>query len=143
MTVDEIIEAWNADAPISELDLGKASRDIPKLHAKYYALYAEAKREIAKAKYLYKRMRAEKTEFLINPTDDVMSKYGWEYPDRTILKSEIKDYLDGDSELLKLDLKCQEAELKCETLQEILRMIHARNWLIKNAIDDRSFLHGD
>lgn len=143
MTSDEIIELWNCEAPISDTDLGRASREIPELHAKYYAMYIDAKREVSKARYLYKRMRHEKNEFLINPTQEATQKYGWEYPDRKILKSDLKDYLDGDSELLKLDMKAQEAELKVETLQEILRVIHARNWLIKNALDDRSFLHGE
>ena len=143
MTVDEIIDSWNADAPISELDLGKSSREIPRLHAKYYSMYIDAKREIAKARYLFKKIRAQKYEFMINPTQEAMAEHGWVYPDRTILKSELKDYLEGDSELLKIEFKMNECELKADALQEILKQINNRNWLINNALKDRSFLHGE
>ncbi len=143
MNSEDIINEWNNDAPINEIGLGDQSRDIPKLHAKYYKMLIDARKEIAKAKFLYKRMRSEKNEFLINPTQEVADQFGWEMPDRTILKSDIKDILDGDSELLKIDLKAQEAEIKVDLLQDIMKMIHSRNWLIKNALDDRNFLHGD
>lgn len=143
MTADEIVRMWNEDAHVNTTNLGKASTDIPLLHSKYTEILMTAKREVAKAKYLYKRMRGLKNEFFINPTQEDASKYDWEMPDRTILKSEVKDLLDCDDELCKIDLKVQEAELKVDILNDIIRMIHSRNWLIKNAIDDRNFLNGE
>jgi hypothetical protein len=143
MTTDEIIELWNNDAPISELELGASARLIPQLHSKYYKIYIDAKREQNKSRFVLKRLRSEKTEFIINPTQEATQQHGWEVPDRKILKSEIKDYLDSDSEILKLEYKLAECELKVETLQEILKQIHGRNWIVKAALDDRAFLHGE
>ena len=143
MTTDDIINEWNQDAPISELELGRSARKIPELHSKYYAMYIEAKREQAKARMVLKRLKSEKAEFLINPSMEVAQEKSWEIPDRKILKGEIKDYLEGDSDICKLEYKLMECELKVETLQEVLKQIHNRNWIIKAALDDRSFLHGD
>ncbi|MGI9569007.1 MAG: recombination mediator protein UvsY [Desulfobulbia bacterium] len=143
MEIDDIIEMWNKDAPISEIDLGRTSREIPKLHAKYYGLMIEAKREIIRTRGAFKRLRAMKADFLANPTHEVSEEMNWEYPDRTILKGEIKDYLEGDKQLVKVTMQIEELDLKIELIQEILKQVHGRNWLINNALKDRAFLHGE
>lgn len=143
MTAEEILAEWTADAPISEIDLGGASRNIQNLHAKYSNYLLEAKSEIAKARYLYKRMRGLKYEFFLNPNLEDSEEYGWEMPERPIMRTEIKDLLDTDKDLLKLDMTIQEADAKLGLVDSILRQILNRNWLVKNAIEDRAFLHGE
>lgn len=140
--IDEIEDMWGVDCKIDPLDLSKSARQVPELHSKYYPLYSASKRKLFKLKAGYKLLKADKIEFLSNPTED-HSDRGWEYPDRLILKNEINNYLDADSEMLKLELKIAEQDLLVEFLSDILKQLNQRTWLVKNIQDERKFMHGE
>ena len=142
MTVDQIITEWNQDAPITALDLGKQARQIPQLHAKYLALYRNVKNDLVKLRSYHKQLRAEKREWLNNPTAEHHAQ-GWVYPKRKILKNEYNDFLDADPHIMDAQTKVDLAEIRFEVISEIMKQINNRNWFIQSAIKDRSFLNGD
>ena len=141
MTEEEIMDEWVKDAPINESDLAGSARAIPILHTKYYPEYYRAKKKLAYMKIGLKKLKHDKEEFLCNPTQEDLDK-GWEYPDRKLLKNDIRPFLEGEEDILKAEVKIAAQTELVEMLNDILRQISNRNFIITNMIKDRDFLHG-
>ena len=139
--MDNIEAEWSVDCKIDVLDLTEASRVSPYLHAKYYPIYSKARRKLFKMKIAYKKLKAEKHEFLNNPDQERINA-GWKYPDRMVLKNEIPNFIDSDAALLTLELNIGEQDLLVDFLQDILKQIANRNWIIRNILEDRKFMSG-
>ena len=56
---------------------------------------------------------------------------------KTILKADINDYVDSDSEMIEMNLKISMQQEIVDVLEEIMKGINGRNWIIKNALDWR------
>ena len=141
MTLEEIHQQWEVDSPIDELRLSTAAADIPKLHHKWLMVLTESKRELMKLRIAYKKLKSQKHDFLENPTKDDLDR-GWKYPDKRIIKSDIPRWLEGDDDMLKLELRIGEAEKKLQTVEEIMKEIGRRNWNIRLIFDEKKFMAG-
>ena len=142
MQTTEILKLWEEDCKINELDLQQSAREIPELHAKYIKLYQIEKSLLIRLRIAAKRLRLQKYEFLINPTEEGM-KLGWEIPPQgKLLKNEANLYLEGDKDILKLELQVNEQDEKVELLKDIIKAIRERNFIIRNIIEDRRWMEG-
>lgn len=142
MKIEEIESLWSEDSIITDIDLSREASKIPQLHAKYYQIYIREKMILLKYRNEYKKLKLEKHEFLINPTEDKFND-GWKLPAQgKILKNEINTYLDGDDLLLQQELKIGIQEEKVTFLKSIIDSINTRNFIIKNMIEDRRFMSG-
>jgi hypothetical protein len=140
--IEEIESLWSEDSIITDIDLSREASKIPQLHAKYYQIYIREKMILLKYRNEYKKLKLEKHEFLINPTEDKFND-GWKLPAQgKILKNEIHTYLDGDDLLLQQELKIGIQEEKVTFLKSIIDSINTRNFIIKNMIEDRRFMAG-
>lgn len=143
MKLEEIYEMWEKDAPIDVTDLQESSAKIPMLHSKYYKIYLQEKKLLHVLLKNYKQLKHEKTEFLINPTEEDVKEKGWKIPERgKIYRTELQTYLEGDSDLLDLELKINVQQEKTEFLKSIIQSFSSRGYLIKNIIEDRKFMQG-
>jgi hypothetical protein len=143
MYFEDIQKCWDSDSKIDSTNIGQESIRTPQLHAKYIKLYFAEKTKLLKHQHAYKTLRAEKKEFFINPTKEVMQEKQWKIPERgKILKSEIEFFLDYDSELLEMELKIGVQQEKVEYLKMILQSINGRTFVIKNFIEERKWLSG-
>lgn len=145
MTLDEILKEWANDAPINKNKLDEESLNISVLHAKYISLFA---RERA----LYMKMLREKTrvfELLVEYYNGNMTNEECE----TLLnrKQSLKDHtklpkdfltkkIENDPLYSDMILKIGIQETKLETLKDILKTVHSRNFLIKNTIEFKKFM---
>ena len=142
MKIEEIESLWSEDSIITDIDLSREASKIPQLHAKYYQIYIREKMILLKYRNEYKKLKLEKHEFLINPTEDKFND-GWKLPAQgKILKNEIHTYLDGDNLILQQELKIGIQEEKVTFLKSIIDSINTRNFIIKNMIEDRRFMAG-
>lgn len=142
MKIEEIESLWSEDSIITDMDLSREASKIPQLHAKYYQIYIREKMILLKYRNEYKKLKLEKHEFLINPTEDKFND-GWKLPAQgKILKNEIHTYLDGDDLILQQELKIGIQEEKVTFLKSIIDSINTRNFIIKNMIEDRRFMAG-
>jgi len=140
--IEEIESLWSEDSIITDIDLSREASKIPQLHAKYYKIYIREKMILLKYRNEYKKLKLEKHEFLINPTEDKFND-GWKLPAQgKILKNEIHTYLDGDDLILQQELKIGIQEEKVTFLKSIIDSINTRNFIIKNMIEDRRFMAG-
>lgn len=143
MNFEDLQNAWDSDSKIDSTNIGQESIQTAQLHAKYIKIYSAEKMKLIKFQHNYKLLRAQKKEFFINPTKELMVEKQWKIPDRgKILKSEIESFLDYDNELLELELKIGIQQEKVEYVKMILQSINGRTFAIKNFIEERKWLSG-
>lgn len=136
MTLDEIITLWNEDADIDQTKLDTESLLIPKLHGKYWKMLNHERLLLRKYESDMKKLLLQKYEFLTQgPTKETVEK-GWELPPSgKVIKSDVDRYLDADSDMIDMSLKIGIQKEKVSILEDIIRSINNRNWIIRNAIE--------
>lgn len=143
MKTDEIITMWDEDSQLDSTELGKESLRIPQLHSKYMKELYLAKSLLTKLTHDYKSMQRLKYEYyqgILSKED--LDKYGWDVQPLKILKSDIPLYLESDVDLQTIKTKIQSTEDKLEILENIIKTLNNRGYLIKNAIEWSRFQHG-
>lgn len=136
MKLEDIFQIWREDSVIEKDELGDESLKISKLHQKYHEIYTNERLVLRKYEAQQKALKLEKYEFLTQgPTRETEEK-GWILPDSgRVLKSEVNNYLDADSNIIEMNLKIGLQHEKIELLSSIIKLLMNRNFQIKNAID--------
>ena len=140
MTLEELQQSVDRDLKIDDTELDTESIKIPLLHNKYLQHYNKFSLLLKKAEYEQKVLKRQKWEYYTGKSDPSVYK---EKPfDLKILKVDVHIYMDSDEELQRADQK--EAYLKqvVSYLEQVLRSINTRNFIIKNAIDWKKFTSG-
>ena len=140
MTLEELQQSVDRDLKIDDTELDTESIKIPLLHNKYLQHYNKFSLLLKKSEYEYRVLKRQKWEYYTGKSDASVYK---EKPfDLKILKADIHIYMDSDEELQRADQK--EAYLKqvVSYLEQVLRSINSRNFIIKNAIDWKKFTSG-
>lgn len=143
MRLQEILDEWREDCKLDALRLQEEAARVPTLHEKYGRMLAVERSRLRELRVRAKRLRLEKYEFLVNPTHDKF-KEGWTVPSRggKMYKGEAELYLDGDPDLLDLEMRAQAQDEKVEQLKSILQSVNQRTWIIKDIIEHRKFEAG-
>ena len=140
MTLEELQQSVDRDLKIDDTELDTESIKIPLLHNKYLQHYNKFSLLLKKSEYEYRVLKRQKWEYYTGKADTSVYK---EKPfDLKILKADVHIYMDSDEELQRADQK--EAYLKqvVSYLEQVLRSINTRNFIIKNAIDWKKFTSG-
>lgn len=141
-----ILEMWQKDCEIDEMQLDESSRDSAKLHGKYLELMTVNKltlrrreaefKVLLKNKWLHYNGKLSKAE---------IDKFGWEYDPLnglTVLKGDMDKFYDSDSDIQAAQSKIEYLEEVDKTLKEILENIKWRSNTIKNIIEWKKFTSG-
>ncbi len=139
MKIDDIIEEWQKDAKIDDVELDTEALNVPLLHAKYLKMYAQEKVKLKKYKMDYKTLRKVLSEYYrgdLNHPDDLEDLGRDPWP-KAVLKQDIPQYIEGDDDMIKLVGKMVYQEEVVSLLEDILKSINNRGFQIKNAIDWR------
>lgn len=136
------MEEWAKDAQIDKTELGDESLNIPKLHHKYYTILVRAKLDLKKLDSEMKKLRLDKYEYYTQGASEEHLARGWKPLRKMIIKSETPIYMDGDEDIINLNLKIGYQHEKIEFLMDILKCIHNRNFQLKNALDWQKFIGG-
>jgi len=59
------------------------------------------------------------------------------------LRSDVDRYIQADSDIINISLKIDYHSARANFLEDIIKTIHSRNFVIKNMIDVLKFQHGD
>ena len=132
---------WEKDSIIDPDNLHTESLNTPVLHAKYHDMFnnilllkkkaEQQKRNIRHQKYEYYTGKADPDVYMENP-----------FPKKIRDKDTLQKYMDADESLSQSSLKVEYYDVMLSYLQDILKMIHNRNYQIKNAIDFQKFASG-
>ena len=143
MKTEEIIAEWKKDSEIDKTELGKESLRIPQLHSKYLNEFYIGKAAYAKYNQDYKSTYKLKHQYYQGLlSKEQLDELGWEQQPLKILKTDIPIYLESDDDLQVIKNKIQLTEYKLEILENIIKTLNNRGFLIKNAIDWARFQNG-
>lgn len=143
MKIETIFEMWNEDSKIDKTNLSEESIKTPSLHNKYIQILFHEKAVLKKYESEYKVLRLQKYEFYTQGHTQETKDMGWQLPSiGKILKNDVNQYLEADSDLIKLNLKIGIQHEKVSVLESIIDSLNKRTFVIKNSIEFQKFQLG-
>lgn len=144
MNIEELHDMWENDCHIDDDRLDKASVATPNLHAKYLRFLIQHKMKLAALQTEYNLMRQRKFRYYRGEmSKNELEELNWQqWQGVKPLKNEMEEFLDGDSDLNKITIKCEYIKGMIEAFESILGQIKARDWQIRNAITWKQFIAG-
>ena len=143
MNLSNIKEMIQKDLTMDKSELDLESLKTPQLHSKYLNFLMDEKLVLAKLESDLKIL--VKTKWLYytgKMSQEELDFYGYEPFQLNILKQDIDKFMQSDDELINLNNKVTYQSEKVRFLEETLKMITNRQWLIRSAIDWIKFSHG-
>ena len=145
MKIEELHDMWDSDCSIDDDHLDKASIHTAKLHSKYLRLLIQHKMKIAALQAEYNVLRQTKFRYYRGELskDELKDRGCDQWQGIKPLKNEMDEFLTGDSDLNRIDIKVAYIIVMVEALDSILSQNKARDWQIRNAITWRQFVAGN
>ena len=140
MTLEELQQSVNKDFKLDDTELDTESVNIQLLHNKYLIHFNKFSLLLKKSEYDHKSMIRDKWEYYTGKADPSVYK---EKPfDIKVLKADVHIYMDSDPDLQKADQKVAYLNQIVKYLEQVLRSVNNRTFLIKNAIEWKKFTSG-
>ena len=144
MDTNDIAALWAKDSVIDETNLVGESKKIPQLHSKYYNLFYREVLLVKKLKAEYKELERLKREYYDGSmAEEDLREQGWKPFRLKVLRNDVDKYIQSDKDIIKLSLTIDYHTANSNYLEDIIRTIHSRNFIIKNMIDMLKFQAGD
>jgi len=143
MTLEALHTEWakDQDLPLDRPD--KAIRDVPLLHAKWWRYYTDERQRYLLLKQEHDGLRHAKFEWYVGRLDETeREKYGWPHQHLRIVRQEVETYLNSDADLRPLAGKLEIQETKLKFIEDAIKHINARGYLIHSYIDFLKFSQG-
>lgn len=143
MTLDDIRNMIEKDLAMDKTELDLESIKTPQIHSKYLNFLMDEKLLLTKQESDLKKL--SKTKWLYytgKMSQEELDFYGYEPFQLNILKQDIDKFMESDDEIIKLNNKVKYQKEKVYFLEETIKMINNRQWLIRSAIDWIKFSHG-
>jgi hypothetical protein len=140
MKIEELQTQWASDAHIDTSSLVHESSKVPLLHSKYYAYLLDERLLLLKLKHHQEELSLVLEGFFSKTlTSEELSKHELVYSDKRVLKVDLEKNIAAHPKMVALTLKIGVQHEKVKFLEDILKMIHNRNFTIKNVIDMKKF----
>lgn len=144
MDTNDIATLWAKDSVIDETNLVGESKKIPQLHSKYYNLFYKEVLRVKKLKADYKELERLKREYYDGSmAEEDLKEQGWKPFRLKVLRNDVDKYIQSDKDIIKLSLTIDFHTANSNYLEDIIRTLHSRNFIIKNMIDMLKFQAGD
>ena len=144
MDTNDIAALWAKDSVIDETNLVGESKKIPQLHSKYYNLFYREVLRVKKLKAEYKELERLKREYYDGSmAEEDLREQGWKPFRLKVLRNDVDKYIQSDKDMIKLSLTIDYHTANSNYLEDIIRTLHSRNFIIKNMIDMLKFQAGD
>jgi|2_EtaG_2_1085320.scaffolds.fasta_scaffold42258_2 hypothetical protein len=141
MKIENIMDEWNADSKIDTDRLAEVQADSPYVHNKYLKIYHDEKMRFHALGFQLKSLMRLKREYYLghlNNKED-LAEHGFPPWEKSVLRSEVYTYVDGDSDVIKLNMKIAAQQEKLKYLESIIKELGGRNWQIRNIIEWNKF----
>lgn len=145
MKLEDIHLEWDKDSIIDILHLNKESSRTGPLHSKYWKILTQERITLKHLEKKYEKLYSDKFWFYMNGEDEESRALGWKLPARgsSFIKKEAKQFTDIDPDVVELSLKLAVLNEKVTLLEDIIKNIHQRSFVISNIIQEKKFQHGD
>lgn len=143
MTLADYQDEWERDARIETSALDEAARNVPMLHAKWWRYYTDARLRWKNLDLKYKALYRQRYEYWSGRLDDAERiKLGWDVQPLKILSPQLPMYLEADNLLQEMARKRILIEETNRFLEDVIKSINGRGFVIKNMIDFIRFSQG-
>lgn len=143
MNIDELNAMWNSDCKIDDTNLASESSRTPQLHNKYYLMYIKEGLRSKKLKSELIELEQAKAEYYSGSMDEEeLKQRGWKPNRLKILKADLNRYIESDKDIINMSLKVAYQEAITKYLEDIVKQINNRNFLIKNMLEWLKFTNG-
>ena len=140
MTLDELQQLVDKDLKLDDTELDTESARIPLLHNKYLQHFNKFSLLQKKAQQEFNSLEREKWEYYTGKADE--SVYREKPFDLKVLKADVHIYINSDPDIQKADQKVAYLNQVVKYLEQVLRGVNNRTFLIKNAIEWKKFTSG-
>lgn len=143
--LEKVLKEWEEDCQIQP-NLSEASRETPKLHAKYLQYYTFSKLQLKRAETSQRILLKDKWLHYHGKLDeDTIREKGWK-PDPLdglkVLKGDLDRFFDSDPDIQKSINQIDYYKQLVETIKEMVDNIKWRHATIKNMLEWRRFESG-
>jgi|TARA_R100000005_G_C4869905_1_gene126933 hypothetical protein len=143
MTLEELKAMIIGDLEIDKTELDLESIKTPQIHNKYLSILMEEKLTLTRLRNDYSAIKKNKWLYYTGKmSQEELDFFEWEPFQHNILKADIDKFMDSDDDILKIRTKITFQEEKVSFIEETLKMINNRQWLIRSAIDWIKFTNG-
>ncbi|HYT45038.1 MAG TPA: recombination mediator protein UvsY [Methylomirabilota bacterium] len=126
MDLNSLNEKYQTDVKVNQLELENEAQRSPNLHAEYVRYWTEERRILFALLREMKVLRLEKDDFYSKGPSKEQKAKGWEYPGGMILKTKVPVYIEADKQVVELQEKIDEAQIKVDALEKIVQQLSYR-----------------
>ena len=143
MNLEELKNSITKDSQIDSTELGNESLKIPQIHSKYLNMLTELRLLLSKLQHDFAILRLRKWKMYTGKaSQEELESWGEEPFDLDILKTDVDKFMDADKTLIDLKLKISLNETKIKMIEEFLKSVNNRNFMIRSAIDWQKMMNG-
>ena len=144
MKFEELESRWAIDSEISG-NLFEESIKTPKLHAKWYSILNSERKLFYKIDKMLTEMEVVLDSYYSRTIsfEDLQKHELGDLPDRTALKTDIPKLIAVHPKIIDLKIAKGQQLNKISYLEDIIKCIHARPFILRDAIEWRKFEAGN
>ena len=143
MTLEALHNLWNTESQIDFSQPDSVIRNIPILHHQWWQRYTTERLQYVAVKQEYDKLRHKRMEWYTGRLDDVERKnLGWDPQPLRLVRGEVDAYLNADPLLFGLQGKVETQETKLKFLEDVIKQVNQRSFLVKNWIEWQRFSQG-
>ena len=143
MNLDNLKELITKDSIVDSTELGIESLKIPQLHSKYLTILADVKLLLAKQQNDLAVLKLRKWKIYTGKVSkEELDEWKEEPSELTLLKSDVEQFVEADPKIIELKLKITVNEVKLRMVEEFIKSLNNRNFMIKSAIDWQKMMNG-
>jgi hypothetical protein len=143
MNLENLKELIIKDSQIDSTELGIESLKIPQIHSKYLTILSDVKLLLTKQQSDLAILKLRKWKiFTGKASQEELESWGEEACDFTLLKSDVEQFVEADPKVIELKSKIAVSEVKLRMVEEFIKSVNNRNFMIKSAIEWQKMMNG-
>lgn len=140
MKITELLSEIEIDSKVDIHNVDKESVKIPSMHAKYLTYRTQEKLILKSLNIEYSSLYKERWVFYTGKATP--DKYKEENFDLKVMRGDVDIFLSADNKLAELKSRISVQETKVEAIDEYLKALMQRHWMLSNAIKWQNMMNG-
>lgn len=143
MRLEDIHAQWAIDQEFDTSMPDVMLRQVPKLHHKWWGIYSTERERFLVSKNKHDELYVAKYNWYTGRmSEEERVERQWPRQPLRMVKEEAKRYTESDVEVATLRLKMDQIELRLKYLEDILKHINQRSFMVKTYVDFLRFSQG-
>ena len=143
MNLEDLKLNISKDALVDSSELGNEAIKTPQLHSKYLCLHADFKLILCKQVNDLAILKLRKWKiFTGKASREELEAWGEDPNGLTLLKTDVEKFIEADPKVIELKSKVAVTEVKLRIVEDFLKSLNNRNFMIKSAIDWQKMMNG-